>query len=70
MRIAADKDLCDVECPCCGAALDVDDSDDFEDRARMEREEDHEMVCPVCEGSMIVHVVWGPYYDGAEVVAE
>lgn len=69
MRVATDRDLCDVECPYCGAALDVDDSDDFEERARMERDEDHEMVCPVCDGSMIVHVTWEPTYPySAEVV--
>ena len=41
----------------------------FEERARMERDEDHEMVCPVCDGSMIVHVTWEPTYPySAEVV--
>lgn len=69
MRMAADKDLCDVECPYCGAALHVDDPDDFEDRTRMARDEDHEMVCPVCDESMIVHVLWEPTYpyDAEEV---
>ena len=69
MRIAADKYLCDVECPYCGVALYVDDSEDFEDRTRMGRDEDHEMVCPVCDESMIVHVLWEPTYPyDAEVV--
>lgn len=68
MRVAERKDFCDVECPYCGAALDVDDPVDFDDGGSMAREEDHEMACPVCDGSMVVHVVWDPGYYGAEVV--
>lgn len=69
MRMAADKDLRDVECPYCGAALNVDDPDDFYDSSGMARDEDHEMECPVCDESMIVHVLWEPTYPyDAEVV--
>lgn len=57
-----DRDLCDVECPHCGACLDVDDSDDFADHGDMHREDDFEMTCPVCDGSMTVHVTWQPTY--------
>ena len=59
---AADRLLCDVECPHCGAYLIVEDSDDFEDGADMSREDDFEMLCPVCDGSMTVHVTWQPTY--------
>lgn len=69
MRVAERKDLCDIECPHCDACLDVEDSDDFAEGGEMRREEDYEMVCPVCEGLMSVHVTWEPTYPyGAEVV--
>lgn len=62
MRIAEKNDLCDVECPHCGAALDVDDPDDFDESTSMEREGDIDMICPVCDGIMMVHVTWEPTY--------
>lgn len=68
MRVAEKKDLCEVECPHCGAALNVDDPDDFDDSTRMEREEEHDMVCPVCDEFMAVRVIWEPSYYGAEAV--
>lgn len=66
----SDKDLCDVECPHCGASLDVEDSDDFDGNGAMQREDDYVMVCPVCDECMTVHVVWEPVYCGAEVVEQ
>lgn len=65
-----ERGLCDVECPHCGACLDVEDSDDFAGNGEFTREEDHLMVCPVCDGVMIVHVTWEPTYSHSEKVVE
>lgn len=71
MRVVSDRYLCDVECPYCGVRLEVEDPCDFECRAKMEREEDYKMMCPVCEEFMTVHVEWEPTYPyGAEAVSE
>lgn len=68
---AADRYLRDIECPHCGAYLIVEDSDDFECYDTMSREDDFEMDCPVCDGSMTVHVTWQPTYPyGAKAVIE
>ena len=65
------ESACDVECPHCGALLIVEDSEDFDENTAMSREEDHEMLCPVCGEYMAVHVTWYPaYLHGAKAVAE
>ena len=68
MRVADGKNSCEVECPHCGAYLNVHDPDDFDDSTSMEREEEHDMVCPVCNETMTVSVIWEPVYWGAEAV--
>lgn len=67
--IEAEKGWHDVECPHCGAYLDVEDSDDFASERNMERDQDYTMTCPVCDGRTTVHVFWEPTYPyGAKAV--